>query len=44
MMQVARVFEQGRKKSYPSLVSLDLLKRLDDMDKITKSVRSRMRR
>jgi hypothetical protein len=43
LMDVARTFELDLEKSDQYVLSLGLLKKLDDVDKITKRIRNRMR-
>jgi len=43
LIEVAKTFELDLEKSDRFVLSLGLLKKLDDMDKITKRIRNRMR-
>jgi hypothetical protein len=44
LIDMAKSFELELEKSDPSVLSLGLLKKLDDMEKVTKRIRGRMRR
>ena len=43
LMDLTKSFELDLEKSDPNVLSLDLLKKLDDIDKVTKRIRGRMR-
>lgn len=43
LIDLAKSFELDLEKSDPFVLSLDLLKKLDDFDKTTKRIRNRMR-
>ncbi|MEP6714293.1 MAG: hypothetical protein ABJC09_01890 [Terriglobia bacterium] len=44
LMNLSKAFELELQRSDRFVLSLDLLKRLDDMEKLTKRIRARMRR
>ncbi|MDP9169001.1 MAG: hypothetical protein M3N54_00165 [Acidobacteriota bacterium] len=44
LMNLSKTFELELEKSDRFVLSVDLLKRLDDMEKLTKRIRTRMRR